>query len=465
LIGTRVIADRPKLELPADRKSPPLSLVWLHLLLVSVGSSALVLGPYYLKWDWIGAWMIMLYSVYGLPFGHIRRGFALGYACIFVGGLLVNGLVLFVTSGGELPRYGSYLAQYVMALSTLVVLSSAAMSHRRVMQFMNLWLMIACIACLLAVAQAMTHSLLVDDYLFIPGYADNRISYKAIAGNLAATAWFAEASWFGAFLVVPFFYSFSMFSSHALVTLKGLVYRGAFVLVLVGVILGYSLTTFGAIAVGFAAMFLFPGDRWFRTKALGLCALVVLLAVLLLWNTSLWELIVDRARESYSNFTDFTPGMDEPGRVTSFSVRSVGFYEGFLDFLANPVFGIGLGQGAVPYHSGLITLLAEQGLVGAVIYYALPAYVIGALLRHRKRAAPAERNTCTFIVVALIADFADGAITQHPFYLQRWLLISISLGWIFWLRDHGNLAKTSNDSNEQLSRQDRYGEFSESVQQ
>ncbi len=140
---------------------------------------------------------------------------------------------------------------------------------------------------------------------------------------------------------------------------------------------------------------------------------------------------LSRFTELFNNLTDFSAGSQYYGTSTSFYVRSVGFYEGLSVFLENPITGIGVGQGERPFHSGFITLLAEQGIIGTVLYFFPLMWIVPKLNRIRKCGDKMMRHLATFFLIALVADYANGLVTHHSFHLQRWLLISIVFAWVY----------------------------------
>lgn len=367
------------------------------LIAVSFASAAIPIGGGYLKFDWLGAMLLLAFGFARLLSTLKLNPTAVRFAAVFLPYLILSGLIAAFDKGFNSRGFISYLGQYAIAIGSFIVIASMRIDTERLHRLLRLWVWIACIASLLAIAQRLSGRLLIDGLLFIPYYDAATISEKQIAGTLASTAWFSEASWFGSFLVVPTVYAFGTRRWLALGVLT------------TGLFLGYSLTAMLSVGAGIGILALML--RRFFTLAL--------LAGAVFAFTS--GLIAERFIELYANLVDFVPGSTAEGTATSFYVRSIGWYEGIQAFLANPVLGIGLGQGPIPYHSGAITLAAELGSIGLAIYYALPL-----LAMHRLHRIPGTQ----ILIAMLIADFANGLITHHAFHLQRWLLISLVIGWM-----------------------------------
>lgn len=146
---------------------------------------------------------------------------------------------------------------------------------------------------------------------------------------------------------------------------------------------------------------------------------------------SAYLVCVARFIELYANLVDFDPGTTWHGTATSMYVRSAAMYEGMLTILANPLFGIGLGQAPITYTSGFLQLAAESGIPAVLMYYGF----VGVVLLRLRRCKGIEISLVTFLIAAIFADSFNGLITHNLFHLQRWLLMSLVISWLHARRD------------------------------
>lgn len=382
----------------------------LFLVCVALSSAAIPLGGAYLKFDWLGVMLVCAAGFFRLGLTGKLDALAVKFTAAFLLYLLLNGLIAFLSGDFNARAYMSYLGQYAMILAAFLVLTSFpfAIDAEATNRLMRLWVRIGCIASLLALAQRLSGELLIDRLLFIPYYDDEAVSFKEIEGLLASTAWFAEASFFGSFLVAPTLYVTQQIIRRE--TTFGVLAR--FSVLAMGVFLSYSLATMISLAVGLLALAYMSG------RVRRLIVLSAFAAVALAFVDS--SLIVARIAELYANLSSFEPGNTDYGTLTSFYKRSIGMAEGAITFLENPVFGVGLGQGHTPFHSGAITIAAELGLVGFALYYGFYLNVIGKLKR-------VQAPLGTFLIAALLADCANQLTTHHGFHPQYWILLSVAV--------------------------------------
>jgi hypothetical protein len=157
--------------------------------------------------------------------------------------------------------------------------------------------------------------------------------------------------------------------------------------------------------------------------------LVVLVMLVLFADSSRVELQVLRFSEIAHGLTHWSDR--EFGTATSLSVRAGGVSAGLSAFGDSPVFGNGIGQSERAYHSGIVTLLAEQGIIGAIFYF-MPVIIAGVWLVRiiSSSTRQSEAVLAELLVVLLLADYANGMVTHHAFHLQRWLLLSLVWGWL-----------------------------------
>lgn len=403
-----------------------------YVVLVSMASAALPFSGYYMKFDWLGALMVSAYGFLFLYKNGISQ-FATRYCFVFVSYLFLNGLVASILHVGGLSvdGYVSYLFQYLLALLVFISVLSFRLDTDRVIRLMYGWVAVGCAASALAIAQVTFDSLIVDRFLFIPYYEDSAISQKIVGGIFAPTAWFSEASWFGSFLVVPTMFVAFRVLGGGQDNRSRRVDLSALFLLLTGVLLSYSLTAALSVAIGLCAMTLVA--RRF-TLLIPFLLIPTSASVIVFSEAPLVALQVQRFSELVNNLLDFQPGSVAYGTATSLYVRSIGFAAGIDVFFQNPVMGNGLGQSDSAYHSGFITLIAELGVSGAVLYFLLPLFAVRRLLRISQHRGGEVRVLAQTLVVCLVSDYANGLITHHSFHLQRWLLISIVCSWILYLR-------------------------------
>lgn len=410
-----------------------LSFLRAYILGVALSSAAIPIlgGIYYIKYDWLAAFV---FSAYGLVFIFMKhpatRRLPLIYVLIAVLYMLINGLLAFAFSREQLSfrAYMSSFLQYGAAFVTFIIFACLRIRTDNVFRFMNVWVFIACCACVLSIFQVLLNDLIVDRFIFIPYYEGSEISNKVIGEILAPTAWFSESSWLGSFLIVPAFFSLLSMVHCELSRRTRMLYWMSSALLMTGIILSYSIGTVVSVAVGLVFLVVRSGrTRW----TVMVCAVVFgLLGYLFYDEFPRLSLLGARIGEAINNTIDYQTGSEYYGRLTSFYVRSTGFTAGFGDFMRSPVVGIGLGQATMFYHSGFITLLAEQGLLGLTIYYFLPLYVIWKLNTIGRKGTGNVRFLSGFFVTALIVDFTNGLIVHNPFHLQRWLLISVAVSWL-----------------------------------
>lgn len=404
-----------------------------YIILVAFASAALPLGSIHIKFDWIGAIMICVAGSIWLWNGHRINGTVLVYVVIIIFWLVINSAVAALTVQGAFNLYGfrSYFSQFTLAFLTFLMISSMYLRTEVVRRLMVFWILIACAASLLSIIQVLVGDIIVDKFLYIPYYDDEEISRKLVSGVLAPTAWFSEASWFSSFLVVPMMFVLFEVIGVRKSSESRLFYWAAALMIVTGLFVAFSLTAILSVFIGILAIFLLSARS--RLPIL-LLALIGFGLFFVLSDAERVVLQLLRFTELFNNLFDFSAGSHYYGTTTSFYVRSVGFIEGLSVFLENPVFGIGIGQGERPFHSGFITLLAEQGILGTILYFFPLMWIIRKLTQIRKCGDPLTRHLATILVIALVADYANGLVTHNSFHLQRWLLISIAFGWLFSLR-------------------------------
>jgi len=420
-----------------SKKGGTNKLLLFYLVCIALMSAAIPFGSrYYLKFDWLGgiilclAGLVLIFRNRWLP----QKVFV--YVLLFSAFLIVNGIWSKKdASTFDSYQYFSYLLQFYFAFGTFLIIVSMRLDSRSVIRVLDFWAILAFIAGLLGIAQIISGNLLIDRFLFIPYYqtTDFAISRKYVAGILAATAWFAEASHLGAFLTVPFVYAFYRLITGKATQIKRKYSIFGVIGIGVGILLSYSLTSLVSTVIGLLVL-LFCVRRY---RIYG-----VLIALLLVCLTYIFSdfpyiaLQIRRIQEAVGYVFNYQLwGTQAYGTMTSFSVRSIGFIEAINDFLNSPIIGIGIGQERdAPYNSGFLTILAQQGLVGLLFYYSVPIIVIRKLFRIRKFESGHRHWLATFLIAGLAADYANGLITYHPMVLHRWFLISISVSWIYSLR-------------------------------
>jgi len=407
-------------------------LLYAYIILIAFASAAIPLGSIYVKFDWLGAILIIVLGTVLMLKGHYLNKVVLLYVVACVLWLVLNSLIALHEAQDHYNAYGflSYFLQTILAIMVFLMISNMFLRTAIVYKLMKVWVMVGCAASILALIQVLVGEIIVDKFLYIPYYNEATISKKVVAGVLAPTAWFSEASWLGSFLVVPtIFMIYEVISNRKL--LKAQIFNCVAALTLAtGLFLTYSLTAILSVFIGiFAIIMLSPRSR---IQIL----LLILLGIALILAFSDSERVVlqiSRFVELFKNVTDFSPGSQLYGTTTSFYVRSVGIYEGLLLFLENPFSGIGIGQGERPFHSGFITLLAEQGIIGTTLYFVPLMLIIYRLNQVRRNGAREIRHLATFFIIALVADYSNGLVTHNSFQLQRWLLISVAFGWVYSL--------------------------------
>jgi len=403
-----------------------------YILAVSFASVAIPLGDSHLKYDWLGAIILCLAGAVAILSGQKINRKVIIYVSVYSLFLLLNSMVLEVTSDQLFNMEGfiSSFFQFILAFCTFVVISNSKISSLRVMKLMRVWIVIACFAGMLVMMQVMTGQIIVDKYLFIPYFEDSSISMKVVSGMFAPTAWFSESSWLASFLVVPI-----IFLLHDAIEGRHSIWGKlrlypALVILLGSIIYCYSLTGILSVGVGLFCSFVM-GKKMRYTGVAVVC--VCAFSLLALTKADIVILQIGRVLELLGNLASLNYGGESDGRLTSYYVRSVGFFAGVEEFLENPLSGIGVGQGDMPYHSGLITLIAEQGVIGTVLYFTPLLYLLGKLNVIRRQAGHLERHIAVLFIVALIADNVNGFVTHNSFHLQRWLLVSIAFGWLHYL--------------------------------
>jgi len=230
---------------------PDIHLLFGYVAGVSLASAAIPLGAWYVKFDWLAANLLCIAS-----FGMISRGMRINslvslYVLVFASWLVANGLIASLTSNSPFHTTGfvSYFLQFQLALITFLMISSMRLDAFDIRKILNFWTMVACGACVLAVAQVLTGDRIVGSLLYIPYYADTTLSQRVVAGLLAPTGWFAEASWLGSFLVVPT--AFVLIEAAARRSSRlSLPYLAAALILIAGLFLSYPLTATISVVVG-----------------------------------------------------------------------------------------------------------------------------------------------------------------------------------------------------------------------
>jgi len=403
-----------------------------YILAVSFSSVAIPLGNSYLKYDWLGAIVLCLAGAAAILSGQKINRKVIIYVSVYSLFLLLNSMVLEVTSDQRFNMEGftSSFFQFILAFFTFFVISNSKISSLRVMKLMRVWIVIACFAGMLVMIQVVTGQIIVDQYLFIPYFDNSSISIKIISGVLAPTAWFSESSWLASFLVVPIILLLhDIIEGRNSIWGKHWLYLALFTLI-GSLFYSYSLT--GLLSVGAGLFFSFVMGKKMRHAGI-MVVCVSFFSLLALIKADVFILQLGRLLELLENLASLNNGGESDGRLTSYYVRSVGIFAGIQDFLKNPLSGIGAGQGSMPYNSGLITLLAEQGVIGIVLYFTPLLYLLGKLNVIRRQAGHLERHIAVLFIVALIADNLNGFVTHNPYHLQRWLLVSVAFGWLHYL--------------------------------
>ncbi len=398
---------------------------------IALASAALPLGKIAIKFDWLGACIIiMIGSVLFLNGKKINTGIGI-YVVIFIVWLVINSLIslLHLNSEYDFVGFKSYFLQFIMALLTFLIISNLKLKSESVRMAMIFWVYISCAAGVLAICQVFFGDLIIDKYLYVPYYENESISKKVITGVLVPTAWFSEASWLSSFLVVPFiFVLFEIIGDRKPKEYMAVYYVQLMILALT-LFLAFSLTAILSIIVGLIVMFILSA----KSRVPIYLSVLLVIAVFIFSDSDRVILHMLRFTELIKNVFDYSSGSQYYGTTTSFYVRSVGFSEGLNLFLENFIAGIGIGQGGRAFHSGFITLLAEQGIIGAIIFFFPLVWVVSKLRRIVKFGDSQVGYLAKFFIIALLADYTNGLVTHHSFHLQRWLLISIAYSWVFAL--------------------------------
>jgi hypothetical protein len=410
----------------------------LYLILLSMFSAALPLSGFYLKFDWIGAAIIIFFGFISIFNKQLLDKSATTYIFYFLLYIIMNSIIVSIFS----PNYNteaflSYFLQYLLAFLVFIAITSFELTSININKIMSFWIFLAFLASLLAIIQYFTNSLIIDKYLFMPYGDDNIVSNKVVStidGDFfAPVGWFMEASWIGSFLVVPFIYLFLTLLQGSYLFKSRILSFSFFLCVLIAIILGYSITTYLSILSGLIislALFrITSGIKIFFS-------LGVIFTTLFFINFDLILFQLSRFTEIWNFLSDFEVGSQDYGTATSMYVRSMGFVAGINAFLSNPILGHGIGQSLTPFHSGFITHLAELGIIGIVFLYLLPFKVIRSLMKYVKGAYTKSSDVlmANRFIVCIIADYINGLITHQPYHLLRWFLISIVFSWLIYLR-------------------------------
>lgn len=415
-------------------------IICFYLILLSLFSSAIPMAGIYIKFDWIGAAIIIFFGFISIFNKQFLDKSAATYIFYFLLYIVMNSIIVSIFS----PNYNteaffSYFLQYLLAFFVFIAITSFNLSSISIHKVMSFWIFLAFLASFLAIIQYLSNSLIIDKFLFMPYGDDNLVSNKIVStidGDFfAPVGWFMEASWIGSFLVVPFIYLFITLVQGSYLFKSKLLSFSFFICILFAIVLGYSITTYLSILSG-----LFFSLIIFRiTSAIKIfLSLGLIFTVLIFINADLILFQLSRFAEVWNFLSDFEAGSQDYGTATSMYVRSLGFVSGINAFFSNPILGHGIGQSLTPFHSGFITHLAELGIIGIFFLYLLPFKVIRFLMKYVKVAYIKSSDVlmANRFIVCIIADYINGLITHQPYHLLRWFLISIVFSWLIYLKNN-----------------------------
>lgn len=405
-----------------------------YLLLLSLFSSAVPVGSFYIKFDWIGGLLVLTFSLMNFFRHKSANPLAFLYVLMFSLYILINALFQQVTATTyDFNGFVSYSLQYLFVLLVFLGIASFKINDLSINRVMNFWVALGVLASLLAIAQYFAGSVLIDDLFYMPYGEDANVTSKVVkfeeGDYFAPPGWFMEASWIGSFLVVPTLFSFTLLFQ------KDHIFDSLFINILIvsilmtAIILGYSIITLLSIFAGIVTSF-FLANRAYNPKYVKFMSILIVGFAAV--NIDVVGFQISRFSEIIEFLSDFEPGSLNHGTATSMYVRSVGFAAGISAFLDNVVLGHGIGQSPRPYHSSLITLMAELGVIGVLFLYWLPLYVIKQLfwLKAAIRKSIAKDLLANSLIVCLVGDYVNGTMTHQPFSLFRWFLVSVTFCWI-----------------------------------
>lgn len=134
-------------------------------------------------------------------------------------------------------------------------------------------------------------------------------------------------------------------------------------------------------------------------------AAVVIAAVRALSELGIFSTVFDR-------FDGFVALFSGQGEVDASSAERAEMIEiGLAQFFKTPILGIGLDNSyylvGTYLHNNYVELLADLGIVGFSIYYALYAYIIYSLWKNRHTKDPYGLLIAVFVAILLVMDFAS----------------------------------------------------------
>lgn len=133
----------------------------------------------------------------------------------------------------------------------------------------------------------------------------------------------------------------------------------------------------------------------------------------------------------------------DAGESSAFG-RIEAWYDGIQMFIANPVFGVGVGNFTehtyLTAHNSLVLVLAETGIIGYTIWLAMVGYCFlmpVAVLRlpaamenpEHQRLWTAERRMAMTLLVSMVGFFACAFFLSRSYVILLYILLGLVTGW------------------------------------
>jgi len=308
----------------------------------------------------------------------------------------VNGWV-----GGALVR----LTEFLPMLIAFVLVAQAAQSPRNVLRIMATFVLCS----LVLVVHGIEQVELGAGWTGMPTVQDGRIQYVGI---------FSDPNDLAMLFVMSIPMALLLSAGGGLLGLRRLWWWLAVALMLYGV---YLTDSRGALLAVMAML----GVWIWRRRGVVTAGLLGAggLAVLMMLPTRMQELDASEA-SAY-------------GRIDA-------WYEGTQMFIANPLFGVGVGNftehNYLTAHNSFVLVLAETGIIGFTIWLALVGYPLLmtlAVIRHRPELPDArsaslwrgERAAATTLLISMVGFFACAFFLSRSYVIILYLLLGLITGW------------------------------------
>lgn len=202
----------------------------------------------------------------------------------------------------------------------------------------------------------------------------------------------------------------------------GISYKHLFLLSVIpilGIVMSTSRNGLSLVVIYFFSIWLAPMFKGRNSESqLKRIIPVVLLGVIAMFLLT-WLMDNTEAGARLVDSDDTTVAELQTGTVLDFlGERAWYYYLGWMNFLANPWFGIGLwhfdtyNQYGLPLHTEYMIHIAEGGIIGATLYFSFTIFILFKLVKR----FVSTKTSVSFVLLMMFVSYLFVGITAREFY-------------------------------------------------